>query len=287
MPQYFFPPDRIPMKRVRSVDENLLIVDPKDNGIQVLISSHNDAPYLKRCLYSVEKALKGYKWILIFGVDACTDETFPILQLHRSTADNVIIKHFSKAANAAQAKNRLIKEATAYKKEYPWICLMDADDAMSEHRIRHLLPMAVKHKCKAVFGDYVVHRYKSPQPEYKAANEDSQINGRIGPWSTLLHGSLLPEDGILFPETMDAYEDSALWLQWIRKRITMMPCPGVITHHYYERENSVSNPAIDTQKTVLRNEWTDIKPLILRDPNYVSPRLNLNMILLVLWFITK
>lgn len=244
--------------------ENKATLSPiiEENGIQVIIASYNCAEYLQRCLFSVEKALKGYKWILLFGDDASDDNTQEIINNHKSSADQIVIKRFPKANNAAQAKNRVIQMGQPFNKDYPWICFMDADDAMGEKRISHLLPIAVSHGYKVVAGDHITYM-GDPQPIYNTINERIQFNCRVGPWSTLIHKDLIPIDGILFPEDYDAYEDCVLFLQWYKKGIRMVPCPGEIVHHYYIRNDSVANPRLLVKKEETKHKYQLFKRAIL------------------------
>ena len=97
-----------------------------NKNIQVLISSHNCAKYLKKCFKSVEKALRGYKWILIFCDDNSNDETEKIIQEYESnsSAESIIYKKFNKAKTVGEAKNRTFKLSLEYKKNFPILCVL-------------------------------------------------------------------------------------------------------------------------------------------------------------------
>lgn len=213
-------------------------------GVQVILTAHNAERWLERCLASVEVALHGFRWVLILVDDDSTDRTLKIAVNHKSGADHVVVRSFPKAANVSVAKNRAFAQAHSFRKDYPAIVPMDADDEMAPCRVRHLLPAAVAGGHLAVMGDY---QYLCPDiPERHLAVipacRENIDEGKFGPPMTLFHASLIPGDGVLFREEMPAYSDCALWLDWRRRGIEIQPVPGKVVHLYHFREGSTSNP---------------------------------------------
>lgn len=182
-----------------------------DRGVQVIISVRNGENFLLNCLLSVDRALQNHKWILILGDDDSTDETFVLARKLSQTlsAERVIIKRFRKADNVSIAKNRLVLISKRYSDTHPWICFADDDDLMGEDRIDKLLPIAIETGARIVVGGWhLVDEDKSVQTISADCSRDTL---RFGPWATLIHQSLIPEDGKIFSEEVNVYEDMLLW----------------------------------------------------------------------------
>lgn len=213
-------------------------------GVQVVISAHNAEPWLARCLASVDLALAGYSWILVFADDGSSDDTLRIATNFPTSASKVILRSYPKAANVSIAKNRAFALALRHRTEFPAIVPMDADDVMPQARVRHLLEGAMKHGAMAVMGDYQYHCPDIPSKHLRIVKADpGNIDlGVFGPPMTLFHSSLIPGDGRLFREEMEAYSDCALWHEWRSRGIEFVSLPGKVIHHYHYRDNSTSNP---------------------------------------------
>lgn len=127
-------------------------------GVQVSIAARNAEKWLQRCLDSVERALTGFRWILVIGDDRSRDDTVNIARHHAarlSRADHCIVERFQrKAVGVDHAKNRVIRLGMPFLDQYPAMCLMDADDEMAEARVRHLLWRARDGGHLAVMGDH-------------------------------------------------------------------------------------------------------------------------------------
>lgn len=213
-------------------------------GVQVVITAHNAAAWLHRCLASVEMALEGYRWILVFVDDGSTDDTLKLAVNHPSRAYRTILRTYPKAANVSVAKNRAFALTHLHAKEFPAIVPMDADDEMTRDRVRHLLPAAIRGRHRVVMGDYLYVCPEFPDRHHRMvpARAENVDLGIFGPPMTLFHVSLLPADGVLFREDLAAYSDAALWHAWKSQGIEIQPVPGKVIHHYHYREGSTSNP---------------------------------------------
>lgn len=222
-------------------------------GLQVVISAHNAELWIERCLASVQIAMARHPWILVITDDGSSDSTLKLAVNHPSAADRVIVRSFPKAANVSIAKNRAFALALRHADRYPAILPMDADDEMTPERVSHLLPFAVMGGHRCVFGDY---EYVCPDDSERhgtviQATPELIPEGKFGPPMTLFHQSLIPRDGTLFREDMEAFSDCALWAQWKADGIDIVPAPGAVVHRYHFREGSTSNP--EDKKRLDRN----------------------------------
>ncbi|MCU7521612.1 MAG: glycosyltransferase [Ignavibacteria bacterium] len=211
-------------------------------GIHVAIAGNNVAPWIERCLDSVERAMAGYRWILTYADDASTDNSVELVKRHASSADHVGIMTFPKAANAGQAKNRAIFMGQLFRDRYPALMLMDADDVMGVDRVHHTLWRARDGGNLMVHGAFTHIGNKIPpdlSPIVQPQMIDQQLQGWIHPCSTVIHASLIPQDGKLFDETVPICEDALLFLQWWLNGIRSQALPGPIIHEYHIRANSV------------------------------------------------
>lgn len=210
-------------------------------GIQVVITGYNVEPWLERCLESVEAALAGTRWALLLADDASTDRTWELIRAHRSHAEVVRRQRFPKAANAGQAKNRALGLGLSLRKAYPAILFMDADDVMPRERVTHLLRGAVEGAHPLVHGAL---RFNAAVADVEAGavvppTEDQHHRLNIGPPATVVHESLVPPDGRLFCEDLDALEDGELLCRWELAGIVSAPLPGPVIHEYWPRTGSV------------------------------------------------
>ncbi len=204
-------------------------------GIQVVMTAHNASLWIMGCIGSIERSLAGFRWRLIITDDGSTDNTADLCEGHISGADSYTFQRHKKAANVDTAKNRAVRLALEHQQDYPVVCLMDADDEMRSSRVRHLLWQMRDGGHLAVFGDY--QRYDVTGPEHViniiGATEVSQVASDFGPWATLFHASLIPEDGNLFWDNPFALGDCDLWLRWHIQGVKMVPLPGEVVHIYY------------------------------------------------------
>jgi len=255
-----------------------------NSGIQVLITSYNCEEYLEACFNSIEAALSGYKWMMVFCDDASTDNTEAIVNTYKTTtsADNVVYQKFEKASVIGKAKNRSCLLSRAYKVDYPVICFMDTDDTMGAQRISGLLPELSEDK-PLVFGDYIMQVLKdgewvtAPNGEAGMSKPGDGFNGTVttgmreehlnfGPWCTLIHSNLIPDDGVFFREDIKNYDDNLTWWELkYSKGVTFTPVTGFITHYYkYKRPDSLLVNLSSEDAEIMTQLWTlktDIRPI--------------------------
>lgn len=242
-------------------------------GIQVLITSKNCAEYLNECFASIEVAMVGYKWMMIFCDDVSTDSTEEIINTYKTTttADQIIyVKYETQSANIGAAKNRPCLLSLNYKTEYPVICFMDADDRMGEKRISGLLPH-LSEKQPFVFGDYIFERYINGlwQTELVVTTFMREKHLNFGPWCTLIHSNLIPQNGVFFREDIKKFEEMLTWWELkYSKSVEIIGVPGFITHYYKsDRAGSCSESFKREDPNILKDLF-DLKMAIHTIPGY-------------------
>lgn len=230
------------------------------NGIQVLITAHNAEKHLTECLDSIEYAVKGRPWVFVFTSDGSTDSTFDIASEFASkcSADHVYVRHYDKADNVAIAKNRTFSLINDFRRDYPFICVQDADDVMGRNRIDRLADVLIERKLKFVFGDYLLIDDKGI---HAISSTKHCENLHMGIWCTLFHESLIPLSGKFFDEKMGMYEEFLKWWELkYRYGVEMKPIPGFITNYYYKRQSSMSSRSSKEQKDLLKEERNKLHP---------------------------
>lgn len=228
---------------------------------QVVITSHNCGYFLKRCLESVDKIFKNKKWILVFIDDNSTDHTEQELQriTPNLSYDFYVSKKLPKAYSVGMAKNRALKVAKQYEKDYPIICGMDADDEMGPDRLKLYSEMK-KLDSKFVFGGYKTFSNRDTCHIIEAYEVATHL--RFAWWATLFHASLIPENGRFFREDFKAYEDIMKWWELkYQEGVEMHQVDDLITHHYFRRTPSVSTVVGPEESKKLLLEKQKIYPV--------------------------
>ena len=240
------------------------------SGIQVLTTSRNCASYLNKCFETVETALKGFKWMMVFCDDASADETEEVVNAYKTgtSADKIIYKKFDKAETIGQAKNRTCLISLQNKEEYPVLCFMDADDEMGEERVSGLLPHLTEEE-PFVFGDYIYQDLNDGEDSKKMLMVAERRNPYLtfGHWATLIHSNLVPENGIFFREDIENYDEMLTWWELrYSKNVKIKPVSGVMTNFYRRnRPNSCSwtfrNEKDQEILAKLREKMNEIYPI--------------------------
>ncbi|HEY1171032.1 MAG TPA: glycosyltransferase [Verrucomicrobiae bacterium] len=214
-------------------------------GVQVIVSAYNCAPMLPRFLQSLERAMRGFRWVFLAADDGSADETYAVLKAYvktQCTADEHKLQRFKKAANVSVAKNRVVRMGFPYREKYPAIALCDADDEVGEQRISGLLEIALREGSLSLAGDFLRER-GGERILHKAAALT------YGPPMTLFHEALLPWDGTLFDETFHNHGDWAQQAEWRSRGIFTRLVDGLITNIHVYHPLSVSNNLTETQIT--------------------------------------
>jgi glycosyltransferase involved in cell wall biosynthesis len=220
-------------------------------GCQVVISARNASDWLPIILNSVENAMKNLDWVMHFADDESDDDTYKIVNFfsQHSSAKEFNLFKFKKAQTVAGAKNRIIEKTLGYKEDYPAVFLADADDFFTQERALVLPEIARELNEGFLVGSW--YHCKNGEKNLRKAT-DSIKTGLYGPWATLMHVDMIPDDGQLFYEGMDAHEDMFLWDEFKSSGIKMVPVDSVIACYYNVRNGTVSRPwDVDRQKKEL------------------------------------
>ena len=242
-------------------------------GIQVLITSKNCAEYLDECFTSIEAAMVGYKWMMIFCDDVSTDDTEAIINAYKTTttANQIIyVKYDTPSTSIGAAKNRACLLSLNYKIEYPVLCFMDADDKMGEKRISGLLPH-LSEKQPFVFGDYIVERYIDGlwQTEWIVTTSMREKHLTFGHWCTLIHSNLIPDNGIFYREDIETYDEMLTWWELkYSKNVNFVAIPGFITHYYKADRSGSCTDTLQNKKDDILSKLFDLKMAIHPIPGY-------------------
>ena len=236
-------------------------------GFQVVISAYNAGPWLTKALEGVEGCMEGLNWVLLLANDGSTDDTQELIQHNKKycTADAFEAHYFKKAKSAAQAKNRIIKQIDDYREDYPAILLCDADDDIHKERARGLMDCAIKRDLKFVIGDYAMESYH-PDGWIRTTHQARRSvgTGKFGPWSTLIHESLIPKNGKFFYEELKAHEDLLLWDELKKAGILIGAAVGVETCTYWRRKGSLSFPVEEEDRDKLWKEYKRLRAEVYR-----------------------
>ena len=210
-------------------------------GCQVVISARNATDWLPLILNSIENAMRKLDWIMHFGDDESDDDTHKMATFfsQHSSAKEFIVFKFKKAQTVASAKNRIIKKTLKYKEDYPAIFLADADDLFTQERAIVLPEIAREINEGFLVGSW--YHCKNGQKDLRKAT-NSIKTGKYGPWATLMHADIIPDNGQLFYEGMDAHEDMFLWDELKASGIKMTPVDSVVVCYYNVRNGTVSRP---------------------------------------------
>lgn len=236
----------------------------QNKGFQVALSAHNAEKSLPIVLSSIDNAMKGLPWVMNFGDDSSTDSTVEIAERFSEISSAIIFNvfKFSKAKSIAQAKNRVIKKALEKKEYFPGIFLADADDFFTRQRARELPALAMQNNSPFSVGSW--YYCKDGQKTLKPASKSAEKR-TFGPWATLIHAKLIPEDGKLFYEDPDGelvHEDILLWDEFNNYGIPIQTFDNVITCYYNASEGTASREADMAKRRRLWEKYTKLKDQI-------------------------
>lgn len=184
-----------------------------DYKILVLIPTYKGSRFIERAIKSVKTTLAGYPYKIIVGMDGFDRKTKAIVQQH----PEIVWMEFPVSGHVGRAKNRMLAAARSYITPTTWIAWCDDDDWMAqgmtelvEATVRNLFPFSV--------GAFAVTLPKFKHNICRPVDFAHWSRCGFGPQATLMHSSLIPADGKLFPET-GTCEDMVLWRQWYAKGI--------------------------------------------------------------------
>ena len=229
------------------------------------MSAHNAESWLPRVFSSIENSMCGLDWVMNFADDASTDSTLKIAEKYSSVCSATIFNSFkfNKANTIAQAKNRIIKESLKNKEKYPGIFLADADDLFTKGRAVDLPLAAEKENSPFVVGSW--YYCNNSEKTFKPASLSAQKR-TFGPWATLIHAELIPEDGELFYEDPDGelvHEDILLWDEFYHYGIPITTVDDAVACYYNASEGTACRNKNITKRKILWEKYTKLKHQIL------------------------
>ncbi len=208
--------------------------------VSIVMSSHNCGPWLDRCMQSIRACgLTDYE--VVVADDGSTDETVSILRRWSSLLP-LKFAAFSKAENVARAKNRALRMASGR-----YIALMDADDEIHPDRIPLLFAALRDTGADFAYGGFEIRRTFGEEQHavISAARWDAEQYATtetnwVCPCATLYRRSVL-EAGLLFDESLPAFEDYEWVLATSRAGFRITAVPGPPCHIYHQRGNTTLN----------------------------------------------
>ena len=190
---------------------------------QVALPVHNSSKTVLRCLDSINGCLSGEEWHLVVGDNGSTDDTLKKIKDHvkNLSCESEVVMQYSEAKNDAEAKNRVLSICGAFSENRPYVLGMDASSVMLPARVRlidHAVDMPPMQSSKCSMSPIVgPWRYSMSQKEYeqgKYQQKDIQnLELSLGfTWAaTILPAAIIPQQGKLFKENLNCYEDIIYW----------------------------------------------------------------------------
>jgi glycosyltransferase involved in cell wall biosynthesis len=214
----------------------------KDPGFQVVMAVKNCTDTIDRAIESIEAAMIGKRWVICIVDGMSEDGTWDKVSQKKFDAEAVICER-KETKNVAHARNTALMMMRGYATQFPAVLIMDGDDVMTEER-PNMLKLAVELGTKAVVGSYYQFDQATGMPLISEASETTQVVGNFGAWATLFHASLVPQNGILFDESINIGSDSVLWAEWFKKGI-MMPGYKPVVHRYFPKVGGANWPTLN------------------------------------------
>jgi glycosyltransferase involved in cell wall biosynthesis len=212
----------------------------ENSGFQVIMCAHNMEFLIGPTLATVARSMKGLKWGFIFGDDGSEDGTLSRVQNLTDDlgADFVELRSFPKMANVSMVKNSLAEISKEYSDDYPGILFCDADDFIKKDKVTGLFSKAKETNANITIGDWIYSNDKLKKFELKTAGESLEKMS-FGPWNTLIHSSLIPEDGKFWNESLMAHADLLAWWE-LRAAGVEFEMADVVTTEYNAHFGSIS-----------------------------------------------
>lgn len=209
--------------------------DHKFPGLQVIICAHNHAAYLSQCLASIEKATVGLDWILIIYDDGSTDHTYATATDHQTSAKRKIIKRVDKQPTIGAARNAALRCGEEFRRDYPAISFVDADDLVTPEKFTQTMPPLIKSGEKAAFTSWMVRDgYGTDATHHREkASHMCLVNGTVPLGATIFHHTVIPGHHRMFNESLEAYEDASWAMEFWKNGFAMLPLDDVTSfiHH--------------------------------------------------------
>lgn len=232
----------------------------KRPGIQIVMTARNVASLVGRALNSIETALRHSDWVLIFVDDGSEDQTYAVAADRETSSAARVFRRTKPSKSIGAARNFAVKLGKEYRSTHPIVYLFDADDIMSPNVVPAMLDPMICGGSLAVFGDYQVIAPQFPADNIIVkAEPENQPVGNIPIGTVAFHSSLIPQDGLLFREDVDVHEDGALWIQWFKSKIQMVPISNGPVCQCFKRIGSVSCPQNMVKREEIASKWSELR----------------------------
>lgn len=191
--------------------------------ISVIIPCYNAAPYIDRCITSIQNQTLDLSFLQIICVDdASTDDTWQHLQKWEALCPDLItIIHCDTNGRQGTARNVGMQYCNT-----PWVSFIDADDWIEPDYFEKMYAIALQCQCDIVCCDQL--RDPSPALTYSENRSNGRESGLVviktieqrkafiasenlgtSPCGKLIRTNLLTDNCIFFPQNI-TYEDN-LW----------------------------------------------------------------------------
>lgn len=210
--------------------------------VTLIVPIYNAAPYILRCLSSIEK--QDYPNLEVLLIDDCSqDRTREIILEFISDSDRFILLSHEHNKGANMARNTGLNNA---KGEY--IAFLDSDDWVEHDYISSMIFAARKNRMQVAACGYD-HVYDGGKAESKDAfgclTTETSFREKIALLSVsvtrrVFARELFSETGISFPETLRRADDIAVGLP-LTSYANDVAIVNRPLYHYYQRSDSISN----------------------------------------------
>ena len=215
--------------------------------ISVIIPVYNKAPFLRRCLDSVDAQTKTAEVIIVD--DGSTDESAKICDEYKTRPDFKI--YHTKNAGVSEARNFGMDHATG---EY--ITFLDADDAYEPNAIETMEKYATGTKVVQFgqirhLGNGDIVRRAWPEGEYDLWNFRRYWQMV---WNKIYRTETIRKSGVRFRKGLQFGEDEIFNAEVLLRVGTIYHAPEMIVHHYMDDMNSLCRGHLSLERLQIMDE---------------------------------
>lgn len=236
--------------------------------ISIIIPCYNAAPYIDRCLASIQAQTFGMDKLEIICIDdASTDNTWEYLKKwEQRFPEQILLVHLETNGRQGTARNIGLSYASA-----DWIAFVDADDWLEPDYFERLYEPAANYGCdvaacgyKEDFSDSLTYfqqeqRAGAKNNCYRADTEEetkSWLRYKIlgyGPVAKIIRKKLLTDFQLFFPENL-VYEDH-YWVPLLHIYASHVYVTEEKLYHYFMCPHST----IHSRNTDYHVDWLTVQ----------------------------
>lgn len=227
--------------------------------ISFILPCYNVAPYIGRCIESIEHQDMPQDEYEIICVDDCSpDNTGDIIREYQQRYSNIVYHCHETNKTAGGARNTGIDLARG---EYIWF--VDPDDAIVENVLSRLYEVAEKRKTDILFfNNNYTNENGYTTPEIQFHNIDEVLIGEqfflkycpkkrlaevVSIWSEIFNRDFINENKLRYPEIKSSQDVVFAWKSYLlAKRVSAI---GDVCYNYMRRPDSMTG-----SKGVLRGK---------------------------------